>query len=846
MAALMLCVSVAVAEQNKRSAEARELEDELDRLDRAFGWVNRLNQTRPTTRPVNSAPQQKTAAPAQDNAPIKAVKEPPRTQPAAFAIGQRPPIQPIPMPRQGISDEAIGQAIQKAVDNLIAKFGANGRLMIQLDRNRGRGDQSFETGLNALAGYALLQAGLALPNDRRLDVKGELMRKVLDNMKRMNADGTYATYARGIRATALAVHNRAEDRDQLRDDCNYLVRNVRGGCYTYGDLNWRQNRVSTRVREGDNSNAQYGLLGVWSAVEVGVGEASPAYWSMVQGHWAEAQGPDGMWGYLPNFGRGRMGPGGGTYAMTVAGIASLFVTHDYLEAPRVATQVGRPAFSGALARGLQWLEKGDNALGDAGANAGSGGWGGGYDLYGLERVGLASGFKYFGKHDWYRELAEAVMARQFANGAFGDLIETSYCVLFLARGRHPLLMNKLRFEGNWANRPRDLSNLTRFATRELERPLNWQIVPLERPWTDWADAPVLYLASHVSVKLTERDIKQLRAYIEAGGMLFTHADANSKPFNAFVFDLAKRLHPDYELQELPEDHEIYEIAFKVPEPRPRLRYMTNGSRILWVHSDNDLSSAWQARSEKVKRPAFDLGVNLFLWATGKQTPRNRLVTAFIPTPPGPPLATMKIARASYRGNWDPEPWGWVRFARQFQYDTGAALDVETVALHALDARTHPLAHLTGTAHQTWSDAEVLAVKKYVEEGGTLLSDACGGSPLFDGSIAQSLFGRAFPAAKPRIITSPHPLLGASDDGMIDLSQGAMRPYAIAKVGKDAGNLLVLSSGRGRVIFSHLDLSTALAGAESWAVTGWTPDSARAIVRNVILWTWDGAPATNRK
>ena len=64
-------------------------------------------------------------------------------------------------------------------------------------------------------------------------------------------------------------------------------------------------------------------------------------------------------------------------------------------------------------------------------------------------MGLASGFKYFGQHDWYSELAKQLVVEQHLNGSWGNdngladvgigngseqtLIDTAYTLLFLAR-----------------------------------------------------------------------------------------------------------------------------------------------------------------------------------------------------------------------------------------------------------------------------------------------------------------------------------------------------------------------------------------------------------------------------
>jgi len=47
------------------------------------------------------------------------------------------------------------------------------------------------------------------------------------------------------------------------------------------------------------------------------------------------------------------------------------------------------------------------------------------------------------------------------------LVQTRFTILFLSRGRHPVFMEKLWFTGSWANRPRDLANVTRFASARV-------------------------------------------------------------------------------------------------------------------------------------------------------------------------------------------------------------------------------------------------------------------------------------------------------------------------------------------------------------------------------------------
>ncbi len=711
---------------------------------------------------------------------------------------------------------------------------------------------------------------------------------MIDAMKRSKLDvGHLQTYARAIRATALASLNRPQDQGAARRRGLPARRAHRRGAYTYNTIG-RSPPGADDNADGvpdrgpwDNSNSQYGLLGVWAGAEAGL-EVPRPYWQAVRQHWVATQKPDGTCPYNAS--------GDGELSMTVAGVASLLVTQDWLRSTEplpaaVASgaappRVGRQPFNQALRRGLAWLETGDNVL-----QVNGGGWTA-YTLFGVERAGLATGMKYFGAHDWYRRLAAEVVKRQEKNGGWsGQPGDTAFCLLFLARGRHPVLMNKLRFgdgidadpdaaadadagadakggadpkagagaeadsdaDGAWANRPRDVANLARYAGRQLERDLNWQVVPIGRAHHDWLDSPVLYLASHLPPSLTPEERDKLRAFVRDGGILFTHADAGSAAFNEFAERLAVDLFADrHKMRDLPADHHLYDMAFKV-DPRPPIRAVTNGARLLMVHSPTDISGAWQTRDEKTKRHLFHFGTNLFLYAAGKRDLRNRLDSPHV-TDPGPaaPNGRVGVARLSYAGNWDPEPGAWPRLARWFQRQTGTGVDLKPMPLSGLtraSVASTPVAHLTGTARWAVRDEEVRALREYVGAGGVLLVDPCG-TP--DGGFAQAveqdLLGKAFPGRRAEAVAAGHPLISAGRPGMDDLAEPRLRPFAQDALRDEAaGQPLLLRAGKGHVVRAPLDVTSGLLGTGTWGILGYAPGYAQALVKNVIFWTMDGQP-----
>jgi hypothetical protein len=786
-------------------AALQTAQDEQDDMVRHLLQQNladlRGSTTRATSRPAVLFVEQPATAPAVAQAP------PPTPR--------RPAVHPLPPPTVLVDDERIGRAIEAGVQYLAVRFEKN-----EIQNTT----PYFDTGVDALAVYALLQAYDAT-GDSRLDPRRSFMGLALDTLKRLPMDNSLATYARSLRANALSLAGRPEDREALQADLQWLLATGPRGAYTYATRSVDQAENLTSYI-WDNSNSQYGLLGVWAAAESGL-NVPRNYWQSAQNHWLSTQLPDGRWAYAP-------GDQDARRSMTLAGVASLFVTEDYLSQSRVNATLADQALPPALNKSLDWLETGDNAVVPF-----NDGFFPGYTVFGLERAGLASGFKYFGTHDWYRESAVDVLAQAGPDGGWGDPVRTSFALLFLARGRHPVVMNKLRFDGDWNDHPRDVANLSRYVGRMLEHQLNWQVVPIEHDAADWSDCPILFITGHDKPNIQPDDEKKLRQFVLNGGLLVTQSDGGSDAFTQWALDLGTRLFPPYEWQDLPADHPLWTALMRLKNP-PNLKAIGNGARLFMVHLSDDVSSQWQERAELSHPDDFALGLDLFLYATGRTDLRNRLVTRAIAPVTDPPAASIALTQLMITGDSDPEPAAWPRFALWFQRQTDLGINIAYRPLESLQPGDSPIAHLTGVQHFSATDARCTALANYVAAGGIVLIDPCGGPNDFLSSVRDDLLPKAFPSATLVRLDSTHPLLTSSGDGMSQLWPLDVRDYVRGLQTPIDRGIWVLRFGKGAVVLSSLDITSGLLGTNTWGISGFTSEYSLALAKNFVLWAWDGA------
>lgn len=727
-----------------------------------------------------------------------------------------------------LTDQQVADSVTKGVNFLLERLPSLIEEEKPRDPGAGRVFTSsrdyYRKGSAYLTIYTLLYAGHETGDDR-LRFNNEKMKPAVEFL--LKKEDKPRTYEQSLQACALAqLPDKPEFRRALTAVRDQLIVGMgKEGGYTYGlqpttrsPVVYRSPGLTNVPRGfGDHSNAQYGLYGVWAVANAGV-EVPMAYWRTSDDFWRKMQLKDGGWGYVGGYGTSRA-------SMTAAGIASLYVTDEHLNTANRLEPRKDPAMESGLAQLIKTFDPNGGDL---------------YYMYSLERVGLASGLKFFGDSNWFRAGAASIMNLQVDDGSFtgsyGPSVSTSYSVLFLLRGRAPVVMNKLQHNGNWNNRTRDSANLAGFYSRKLERHVNWQVVPLTCAYTEWLDAPVLLITGSKDPQFTDDDIEKLRQFVLAGGIVFSSADGSREPFTIAMKKYASKIANNrYEMRPLPPDHPLLNVYSKIKTPTGQYLGLSNGVREWWVHSTGDMPAIWHSRGV-TRQEAFDFPLNLYWYATGKRPLRNKLQPLSIPAA-RETTQKITIARLDYPGNSDPEPGAWPRFAKWLASQCATELTLETPRADKLDVQRYPLTHLTGTTRFTFPDRDVLALKTYLDNGGTLFVDACGADPGFVASVHQ-LIATMYPDAKIDPLADDHPIYkgGFTENAKTTLPIDYRRFWVENNRRKETGSLYVaMLKDRPAIIFSELDITSGLLGTETWGINGYAPASALALTRNIVLY-----------
>jgi hypothetical protein len=686
-------------------------------------------------------------------------------------------------------------------------------------------------GYTALATYALLACGDS-PNEPR-------MKAAVEFLKQADIVGIYAIAMR-CQVWLLIPHESVQMRALIQRDAEALFKGINDG-----KTNPKNRGMWDYVGQGthlDHSVSQYGVLGLWACQQTGVVDVGIDRWKMIETAWRGDQYPDGGWDY------GKMADE--TFSMTAAGVASLFIVGDYLH---TAEGIGCLGNGGDpyIDKGLTWLDKHYNTVGQSA-----------YSMYGVERIGAASGYKYFADHDWYIDLARRLLSTQNQDGSFnctdypgaGPIDTTCFGLLFLSRGRSPVMMNKLDYHvpivpgavpepANWNERPRDLANLAAFAGPQAETFLQWEIVNFSVPSRELHDAPILYLSGNLELKPSFEDSQKLKRFVEEGGMILGNSDcgkpAFAKSFEGLGMGMFGRTFRD-----IPADHPIFtHQQFNASQwrKRPHLRGLSNGARELMVLCpEEDIGRRWQDPAAKKTHPeAYELGTDIFQYSVDRSVwnkGESHMVEADYRLTAS---RAMKLARLTVGNNWDPEPGGWRRLAAILHNEDGVDMTVFSAPLGQGALTAAKVAHLTGTTDFNLPESARAELKSFVQNGGTLVVDAAGGSTEFAKGAERELtaiFGEAATEGLAQPLRRDNPIFQLPEHRLTRFDYRKWSRTRLGESTKDPRVCGIVLNSRTAIYFSREDLSVGLVGQPVDGIYGYTPSVATDIMRNILLYS----------
>lgn len=718
-------------------------------------------------------------------------------------------------------------------------------------------------GLTSLCTLALLNCGV--------DKDDPNVAKALEWLRKLEPQTTYA----------VALQTMVFCKGDPKRDLPLINRNARWIEKHQMQQNPERGSWGYPMGGGDNSNAQFALLGLHEAERAGISVREQT-WRLAKMHWEESQQPDGAWGY-------KMGQKG-TGSMTCAGIASMIITSGAVRKPGASVVGAKIVCCGCdrgpddarIERGIQWLARNFSVA----RNPGYGDLWSLYYLYGVERVGRLSARRFIGEHDWYREGADYLVT----NLGTGDywvgrgaaesnpLVATSMALLFLSKGRRPILISKLAQgnEDNWNLHAGDVAHLTRFAESQWKTDMTWQVVDLQSAGADdLAQSPVVYLVGEqnpLPSEAAQREAlaRKLRGYLDRGGFLLAEGYCKDQGFDEGFRELMTLAfpEPEYRLHLLPPEHPIWraEKAISPKHIRP-LWGIDYGCRTSVVYAPREkgasptpsLSCLWELAypprgmtypepvQEKVEAGMWT-GLNILAYATNRELLGKEEVFA----QRGSDLLSnesrrgrLDIAHLRHAGGCRAAPRALVNLLEAAEEELGMPADRRARWISAGDdvLFDYHLAFMQGRTAFQFTPEERKNLRTFLDRGGLLYANAICANEAFAGSFRREM-AKLFSDRSLEPIPPDDPIW-TEEYGGFDLKQVRRRiprpGTADAPLEADVREGPPMLQGikledRWAVIFSDVDISCALEKHDSMECKGYLREDAARISLNVILYS----------
>jgi len=209
------------------------------------------------------------------------------------------------------------------------------------------------------------------------------------------------------------------------------------------------------------------------------------------------------------------------------------------------------------------------------------------------------------------------LKRLFLLSIIISCLTTQYCIA------QDLAILKYKGGGDWYSNPTALPNLIEFCNDNINTKMKTKPETVEVGSLDIFQYPLLHMTGHGNVFFSDEDADNLRNYLISGG--FLHIDDNYG-MQPYITKELKKVFPNQELIELPNNHPIFNVAYKFPEGLPKI-HEHDGKRpqafglfhktrlVLLFTFESDLGDGWEDPEvhndpEDVRLRSLQMGANI--------------------------------------------------------------------------------------------------------------------------------------------------------------------------------------------------------------------------------------------
>lgn len=406
---------------------------------------------------------------------------------------------------------------------------------------------------------------------------------------------------------------------------------------------------------------------------------------------------------------------------------------------------------------------------------------------------------------------------------------------------------------DWNLCPADLQQLFSKVQGRLGLQYGYDEVSLSSFHGDPDKLAVLFFSGTRSLKLDDKNLAQLRAYVLKGGMLVFDSVAGSPYFYDSVHNLMQQAFPEVKWRVIPSDHPIYHMVNdvktvhyspSVKSDQPYLEGLYIGSRVGVLLSKYGMGCGWDNHEVPlIQKAAYydvpsaeSLGLNIVAYAIGyhRVGVEEAKPELFSSIDEKAPTDEFVFAQVEHDGSFNVHPNNAVTLLSKLRANTALRVNLKRCVIDPAkdDLSKISFLYLTGLDDFHLNDNSVAALRSFLQRNGTLLINNGLGLSTFDTAVRREM-AKVLPESKLEAIPVSSPIFSS----VTQVPEAAYTPAVFMRYGQTKLPRLegISLNGDLRVIYSPIDLEAGWAESEYPMALAYRSETAVPLGMNILMY-----------